>query len=60
MSVLSRLLNLMLMNVPLIMTSGLMIARFSVTILTGMEVSKETLLPLPLAIRLLIQQTSRN
>lgn len=60
MSVLSRLLNLMLMNVPLIMTSELMIARSFVTILAGMEVSKETLLPLLLAIRLLIQQTPRN
>lgn len=56
----SRLLSLMLTKVLLMMPGGLMIARPSVTILAGMEVSKETLLPLPLAIRLLIQQTPRN
>lgn len=55
----SRLLSLMLTKVPLMMLGGLVIAWPSVTILAGM-VSKETLLPLPLAIRLLIQQTPRS
>lgn len=49
----------MLMNVPLMMPGGL-IARPSVTILAGMEVSKETLLLLPLAIRLPIQQDPKE